>query len=136
MKYLSILLLAFSFSWSTAHAQEEEEAPAVAAPSAYVNLVPALVGNYGAGEKLKYYKADIALRVKAENVARVEYHEPLIRDQLIQLFAQQTDENLGSNEGKEAMRQAALLQVQNTLKEEEGEILVDDLLFNNLIVQP
>ena len=49
---------------------------------------------------------------------------------------QQTDENLGSNDGKEAMRQAALLQVQNTLKEEEGEILVDDLLFNNLIVQP
>ena len=136
MKYLSILLLAFSFSWSTAHAQEEEEAPAVAAPSAYVSLVPALVGNYGAGEKLKYYKADIALRVKADNVAKVEYHEPLIRDQLIQLFAQQTDENLGSNEGKEAMRQAALLQVQNTLKEEEGEILVDDLLFNNLIVQP
>ena len=136
MKYLSILLLAFSFSWSTAHAQEEEEAPAVAAPSAYVNLVPALVGNYGAGEKLKYYKADIALRVKAESVARVEYHEPLIRDQLIQLFAQQTDENMGSNEGKEAMRQAALVQVQNILKEEEGEILVDDLLFNNLIVQP
>lgn len=136
MKYLSILLLAFSFSWSTAHAQEEEEAPAVAAPSAYVSLVPALVGNYGAGEKLKYYKADIALRVKADNVAKVEYHEPLIRDQLIQLFAQQTDENMGSNEGKEAMRQAALLQVQNTVKEEEGEILVDDLLFNNLIVQP
>ena len=136
MKYLSILLLAFSFSWSTAHAQEEEEAPAVAAPSAYVNLVPALVGNYGAGEKRKYYKADIALRVKADNVAKVEYHEPLIRDQLIQLFAQQTDENMGSNEGKEAMRQAALVQVQNILKEEEGEILVDDLLFNNLIVQP
>lgn len=136
MKYVSILLLAFSFSGLTAYAQEDEQTPVVAAPSAYVNLVPALVGNYGAGSKLKYYKADIALRVKAENVARVEYHEPLIRDQLIQLFAQQTDENLGSNEGKEAMRQAALLQVQNTLKEEEGEILVDDLLFNNLIVQP
>lgn len=136
MKYVSILLLAFSFSGLTAYAQEDEQTPVVAASSAYVNLVPALVGNYGAGGKLKYYKANIALRVKAENVARVEYHEPLIRDQLIQLFAQQTDENLGSNEGKEAMRQAALLQVQNTLKEEEGEILVDDLLFNNLIVQP
>lgn len=136
MKYVSILLLAFSFSGLTAYAQEDEQTPVVPAPSAYVNLVPALVGNYGAGGKLKYYKADIALRVKAENVARVEYHEPLIRDQLIQLFAQQTDENLESNEGKEAMRQAALLQVQNTLKEEEGEILVDDLLFNNLIVQP
>lgn len=135
MKYLSALLLALSFCWTTAHAQEEE-APAANAPSAYVSLFPALVGNYGAGTKLKYYKADIALRVKAENVAKVEYHEPLIRDQLIQLFAQQTDENMSSNEGKEAMRQAALVQVQNVLKEEEGDILVDDLLFNNLIVQP
>lgn len=135
MKYLSIVLLAFSFSWTTVYAQEEE-APVANAPSAYVSLMPALVGNYGAGTKLKYYKADIALRVKAENVAKVEYHEPLIRDTLIQLFAQQTDEAMSSNEGKEAMRQAALLQVQNALKEEEGEILVDDLLFNNLIVQP
>jgi flagellar FliL protein len=135
VKYLSILLLAFSFGWTTAHAQEEE-APVAHAPSAYVSLVPALVGNYGAGTKLKYYKADIALRVKAENVAKVEYHEPLIRDQLIQLFAQQTDENMSSTEGKEAMRQAALVQVQTILKEEEGDILVDDLLFNNLIVQP
>ncbi len=135
MKYLSIVLLAFSFSCTTVYAQEEE-APVATAPSAYVSLMPALVGNYGAGTKLKYYKADIALRVKAENVAKVEYHEPLIRDQLIQLFAQQTDENMSSNEGKEAMRQAALVQVQNVLKEEEGEILVDDLLFNNLIVQP
>ena len=74
--------------------------------------------------------------MKAENVMRAQYHEPLIRDTLIQLFAQQTDEDMSSNEGKEAMRQAALLQVQNALKEEEGEILVDDLLFNNLIVQP
>ena len=135
MKYLSALLLALSFCWTTAHAQEEE-ATVANAPSAYVSLFPALVGNYGAGTKLKYYKADIALRVKAENVAKVEYHEPLIRDQLIQLFAQQTDENMSSNEGKEAMRQAALVQVQNVLKEEEGDILVDDLLFNNLIVQP
>lgn len=132
MKYLSLALLALSLSWTTTHAQEA----AAPAATAYVSLVPPLVGNYGAGAKLKYYKADIALRVQSEHVARVEYHEPLIRDQIIQLFAQQSDENMGSNEGKEAIRQAALLQVQNALKEEEGETLVDDLLFNNLIVQP
>lgn len=135
MKYLSALLLALSFCWTTAHAQEEE-APAANAPSAYVSLFPALVGNYGAGTKLKYYKADIALRVKAENVAKVEYHEPLIRDQLIQLFAQQTDEDMNEFEGKERVRKAALLQVQQALAQEEGETLVDDLLFNNLVVQP
>ena len=39
--------------------EEENAAPKVA----YYSLVPALVGNFGAGPKLKFYKADIALRV-------------------------------------------------------------------------
>lgn len=133
MNYLSILLLALSLSGAV-HA--EEKAATTSSPSAYVNLVPAIVGNYGAGSKLKYYKADIALRVQAENVSKVEYHEPLIRDQLIQLFAQQTDEDMNEFDGKEAMRKAALQQVQQVLKQEEGEDLVEDLLFNNLVVQP
>ena len=133
MKLLSIVLLAFSLNMM---AYAEDEAPVAIATTAYVNLVPAIVGNYGAGVKLKYYKADVALRVKADSVDKVEYHEPLIRDQLIQLFAQQTDADMNEYEGKEAMRKAALLQVQKILEQEEGEALVEDLLFNNLVVQP
>lgn len=132
MKYLSFLLLALSVS-TTAYA---EDAAVPAVQTAYVSLAPALVGNYGAGTKLKYYKADIALRVQAENVATVEYHEPLIRDQLIQLFAQQTDEDMQESAGKEGVRKAALKQVQQALNQEEGQPLVEDLLFNNLVVQP
>ncbi|MNW20223.1 flagellar basal body-associated protein FliL-like protein [compost metagenome] len=52
------------------------------------------------------------------------------------LFAQQTDETLGNPEGKEKLRQDALKQVRAALSAEEGKPLVDDLLFNNLIVQP
>lgn len=103
----------------------------------YINLVPALVGNYGTGNKLKYFKADVSLRVTGENEAKsVEYHEPLIRNQLIMLFAQQTDEMVGSVEGKEALRLEALKQVREVLEVEDGKPLVDDLLFNNLIIQP
>ena len=106
------------------------------APAAYVSLVPPLVGNYAPGsKKLKYYKADIALRVGNDNKAKVEMHEPLIRDQLILLFAQKTEEELASIEGKEALRQEALRRVQQTLQQEEGQPLVNDLLFNNLVVQ-
>ncbi len=135
MKYLSIVLLALSLSWTVnAQAASAPEEPVSA--TAYVSLFPAIVGNYGAGSKLKYYKADIALRVKTENVAKVQYHEPLIRDQLIQMFAQQSDADMNEHAGKEAVRQAALLQVQQVLSQEEGETLVEDLLFNNLVVQP
>jgi len=104
--------------------------------TAYINLQPAVIGNYSAsGGKLKFYKADIALRVKSNNVARVEYHAPLIRDQLVMQFAQQTDEDFASVEAKEGVRRAALLRVQSVLEREEGETLVEDLLFNNLVVQ-
>ncbi|TLX58899.1 flagellar basal body-associated protein FliL [Stutzerimonas nosocomialis] len=118
------------------------QAMASSAPEATVNktlyytLTPALVGNYGSGERLKYYKADVALRVAnidAEN--RVKHHEPLIRNQLVMLFSEQTDESLGSLDAKETLRQEALKQVQDVLSQETGQPLVDDLLFNNLIIQ-
>ena len=38
-------------------------------------------------------------------------------------------------EAKEALRQEALKQVQAVLLQEEGKPLVEDLLFNNLIIQ-
>ncbi|MNN68526.1 flagellar basal body-associated protein FliL-like protein [compost metagenome] len=72
----------------------------------------------------------------AEAADKVEQHEPLIRNQLIMLFAQQTDETLGNLEGKEKLRQEALKQVRAAINTEEGKPLVDDLLFTNLIVQP
>lgn len=142
MKKWIALLLAASLSMSVLASEEKEEAEgeegAEKAPVVtYVSLVPALVGNYGSGPKLKFFKADIALRVTgAEAEEKVTYHEPLIRNQIVMLFAQQTDETLGSVEAKEKLRVEALKQVQQVLQQEEGKPLVDDLLFNNLIVQP
>lgn len=132
-------VLAFLLLAGPAGAEEaKKEGEGEAGPKvAFVQLTPALVGNYGSGPKLKYYKADIALQTAGPEVAKkVEYHEPLIRNQLIMLFAQQTDDSLGSVENKEKLRQEALKQVQQVLTTEEGAPLVDDLLFNNLIVQP
>ncbi len=116
--------------------KEGAEAGAAVPRVVYVSLSPALVGNYGSGPAIQYYKADIALQVTGEdNAARVSYHEPLIRNQLIMLFARQTDQSLATPEARETLRQAALKQVQEALDQEEGKPLVDDLLFNNLVVQ-
>ncbi len=118
-------------------AQAEDKSPEAAANKVvYVSLHPPLIGNYGAGPTLQYYKADVALQVTGDdNASKVKYHEPLIRNQLITLFSQQTDESLSTVDAKEALRQQALKQVQQVLTQEEGKPLVDDLLFNNLIVQ-
>nr|WP_194732881.1 MULTISPECIES: flagellar basal body-associated protein FliL [Pseudomonas] len=118
-------------------AQEEakEEGPPKAA---YVSLTPPFVGNYAldGGPKLRVYKADIALRVTgADAEAAVKRNDALIRNQLVSLFTQQTVDSMSSAEAKENIRQEALKQVQRVMNDEEGKPVVEDLLFNNFIVQ-
>nr|WP_236059272.1 flagellar basal body-associated protein FliL [Pseudomonas alliivorans] len=118
-------------------AQEEakEEGPPKAA---YVSLTPPFVGNYAldGGPKLRVYKADIALRVTgADAEAAVKRNDALIRNQLVSLFTQQTVDTMSSAEAKENIRQEALKQVQRVMNDEEGKPVVEDLLFNNFIVQ-
>lgn len=130
-----MLLLGLSLS-VTAVAEEakEEAAPKVN----YVTLSPPFVGNYGLDgtPKLKVYKADVALRVTGDEATKaVKANEPLIRNQLVALFAQQTTETMNNVEAKEKLRQEALKQTQQIMNDETGEPVVEDLLFNNLIIQ-
>ncbi|UVE17631.1 flagellar basal body-associated protein FliL [Pseudomonas sp. LS44] len=136
MKAWIALLLVIALPFAVQVNAKEEDKEGAAPKVAYVNLVPAIVGNFGSGTHLKFFKADIALRVTgSEAEDKVEHHEPLIRNQLVMLFSQQTEASLGDLEAKEKLRQEALKQVQQVLSQEEGKPLVDDLLFNNLIIQ-
>jgi len=105
---------------------------------AYVALTPPFVGNYAldGGPKLHVYKADVALRVKgAEAQKLVKQNEPLIRNQLVALFTQQTVESMSNVDAKEKLREEALKQTQQVLSQETGQPVVEDLLFNNFIAQ-
>jgi len=104
----------------------------------YITLSPPFVGNYAldGSPKLRVYKADVALRVTGDAAATaVKHQEPLIRNQLVALFTQQTVETMSNVDAKEKLRQEALKQVQQVMEAEEGKPIVEDLLFNNLIVQ-
>ena len=134
MKAWIVLMLALCLPLA-AVAEESEEG---AAKVSYITLSPPFVGNYGldGSSKLKVYKADISLRVSGAEAAKaVKANDPLIRNQLVGLFTQQTSESLGSVEAKEKLRQEALKQIRQVMTDETGKPMIDDLLFNNLIVQ-
>ena len=135
MKAWIMLLLALSLPVAAlAEEAKEGEAPKVS----YISLSPPFVGNYGLDgtPKLKVYKADVALRVTGDEAANaVKANEPLIRNQLVALFSQQTTEAMSNVEAKEKLRQEALKQTQQVMNDETGKPMVDDLLFNNLIIQ-
>nr|WP_246211909.1 flagellar basal body-associated protein FliL [Pseudomonas spelaei] len=119
-------------------AQAEEAKEGEAPKVSYLSLTPPFVGNYGldGSAKLRVYKADVALRVTGPEAAKaVKDNEPLIRNQLVALFTQQTAEAMSSVDGKEKLRQEALKQTQQVMSDETGKPVVEDLLFNNLIIQ-
>lgn len=106
----------------------------------YHALAPALVGNYAAGSegaRPGFFKADLSLRVgSALALERVQHHEPLIRDCLVLLFSRQDAGAFAAAADREALRQTALNAIRDLLQAEEGQPLVDDLLFTNLVAQP
>ena len=61
----------------------------------YVHLQPAFVVNYGdnATGRLKYIRTDIALRVLGPEAAgKVNHHQAYVRNQLVLLLSQQTEQ--------------------------------------------
>lgn len=83
----------------------------------YLPITPALVVNYGGAGKAKYIKAEMSLRVEDMHAAsEVSHHMPAIRDALIMLISSMTDEQMSTGEGKELMRQEALIRVNETLE--------------------
>ena len=138
MKAWVSIVLALALPTAVVASEAAKEGGNAAPKVAYLGMTPPFVGNYAldGGPKLHVYKADIALKVTgAEAEAAVKRQDPLLRNQLVALFAQQTSDSMSNVEGKEKLRQEALKQLQQVMNDEEGKPIVEDLLFNNLIVQ-
>ena len=115
--------------------QESGEVAATPQPI-YLPIKPAFVVNYGGEGRLRYIKAELTVRLTTSAAASgVRHHLPYIRNNLVRLFASQTDESIESQEGKEALRAEALREIQQIVMDEEGVDGVEDVLFTSLIVQ-
>lgn len=104
----------------------------------YVVLTNGLVANYGEPSlsRLKYIKVSVSVRVTSAGEAElVEYHRPILLDTLVRIFTSSEEETMKSADGKEAVRQLALEELQTVMKAEEGDTVIADLLFTNFVVQ-
>jgi flagellar FliL protein len=116
-------------------AKEAKSAPG-SIKSTYMRLEPPIIANYGTEQgRLRFVKVDITLRVELGGENPVVHHMPALRHELVMLITRQTNEAIGTTEGKELMRQEALEAVRNVLIAEEGDQKIADLLFNSFVVQ-
>lgn len=114
-------------------AAAEEEKPA---ESVYIDLKPEFVINFrDRNNRTKFLKAEMAVSTRDTDVEEaVTRHMPAIRNNLVLLLSRQIYEDLIPNEGKEALRQQALAEVQSVLEAEIGKPGVEDLYFSNFVM--
>lgn len=102
----------------------------------YIDLKPEFVINFrDRNNRTKFLKAEMAVSTRDTDVEEaVTRHMPAIRNNLVLLLSRQIYEDLIPNEGKEALRQQALAEVQSVLEAEIGKPGVEDLYFSNFVM--
>jgi flagellar FliL protein len=121
-------LIVFSFAGLSHSAATSE--------TKYIHLTPAFVVNYGNTGRMKYLRTEVALKVMgAEAATAVTQHRPYIRNNLVFLLTAQDSDIVNSSAGRETLRKVALDEVRALMTELEGMPYVDDLFFENFVVQ-
>jgi flagellar protein FliL len=107
-----------------------------ASETKYIHLTPAFVVNYGNTGRMKYLRTEVALKVTGAIAASaVSSHRPYIRNNLVLLLTAQDSDIVNSTAGRETLRKVALDEVRALMTELEGDPFVDDLYFENFVVQ-
>jgi flagellar FliL protein len=105
-------------------------------PAIYYPLQPVFVVNFESQGRQRFLQAELSLMLRDDGIIPVlELHMPAIRNSLVMLFSGQTYEDLQTVEGKELLRQQALLYVQEVLEKEIGKPGVEQVLFTNFVMQ-
>ncbi len=121
-----------------AEGEEGEEGAVAEQQAIYLPLKPAFVINYGGAGRLRFLKTEVSVRVTTIDAANaIRKHMPFVRNDLLMLFASQTNKTVSSQEGKEQIRVDALVRIQDIVEREARTPRdhVVEVFFNNFIVQ-
>ncbi|AJQ97747.1 flagellar basal body-associated FliL family protein [Gynuella sunshinyii] len=105
--------------------------------STFVDLQPAFIVNYNDGKRLHYLKVEITLQTTDDDMASSEitYHADYLRHKLIMLLSSQKADNFSTIEGKEKIKEEALVSLQEVMVQETGKPMIDKVLFTSFVVQ-
>lgn len=113
-----------------------EEEDVKKAPAIYFSLKPPLIVNYQARGRQRFLQAEITVMSREDDVIEaIEIHMPMIRNSLIMLFSGQEYAELQTEEGRELLRQEALVELQGIMEKELGKPGIEKVLFTNLVMQ-
>lgn len=115
----------------------EESEPAGDGPPLYTSLHPPLVVNFKDSLGDTHFM-QITMEVMSRDqtvINAVREHTPVIRNNLILLYGNARYEEVTTREGKEAMLQDGLVEIQDIMQEQIGEPGVEAVYFTALVIQ-
>lgn len=126
------LALATLFSLSNLARAEGEEATDYVG---YIELKP-FVTNFDGGDRLRFLKAEVTVQVD-QAVAHhyINSHKAQIRNDLLFLFAEQTEQDVKGVVAQSTLAGKALDVVQKAMIAETGEPQASDLFFTSFVIQ-
>lgn len=117
------------------HAAAEAAAP-VKKQAIYEAMVPAFVVNFTYQGRQRYMQVSVALMARDQaEMDALKVHMPVLRNRLVMLFSGQDFGTLITPVGKEMLRQQATATVQELAQKETGKLVIEQLLFTNLVLQ-
>lgn len=105
-------------------------------PAIYFDFKPPFVVNYKWKNRQRYVQISLSMMTRDDSViATLQKHMPLVRNNLVMILSAQDFEVLRTPEGKEALRQSILEELQKIMTDETGEPGVEQVLFTNFVMQ-
>ncbi len=117
-------------------AEEAKKAP-VKLPAQFVEMDPPFVVNFETGGDAKFLQVAVQLMTRAPGMVEfLKHNSPIIRNDLLLLFGNKKVEEVSTQEGREALRAAALEAVRKIITTEggKGEEL-EALYFTSFVMQ-
>jgi flagellar protein FliL len=116
---------------------EAKATPPPAGPPLFLALDPPFVVNFDAEQAVRFLQ--IAVQVETRDPATIELlktNDPVVRNDLLLLFANQKYAQLSTREGKEALRNQALESVRKVLSRAGGQPeRLEAVYFTSFVMQ-
>ncbi len=120
----------------SAEAEVTEEVEVVRDDPSYIDLKPAFTVNLAPEDPVGFLQISMQVLTFNDDVAKdLEKHKPLIRNNLLVLFGEQSSAELRAPEGKEKLQKSALETVQTVVNEQGSGGEVDNVFFTSFVMQ-
>jgi len=105
-------------------------------PPNYYAFDPAFIVNFVENNQIRYLQITMEIMTHDETVIEdIKTHMPVIRNNLVLIFSNQTYDTLSTAAGKQKMRDEALAEMQQILKNETGKAGVEAVYFTSFVMQ-